>query len=206
MVHVPFPFDFYQPRQKLLGNRIELVDHSDQRFTILPRFGYKSVVMWEFAEDLKRVYNFDKTVYMYLNYEGGIRFRFEIRDEDSNETLTPALAHRSGRRGVNNPVVVRVISGSHVNDADSKKNGGGGIENRSGLVNSSVGSRVMIFQNNTGIVSEHVKKRIISFEKVISKSQSKAGQTLRKLDRAKATCWRWSILQLYFAEAKRKGI
>ncbi|KAJ1400749.1 DNA-binding barrel domain superfamily [Sesbania bispinosa] len=140
--------------QNELGKRIELFDNSDQRFTVLLRFGNKSVVMWELAEDLKRVYNFNKTVYMYLNYEGGKTFRFDLRDEESNVTLTPALAYRSGR------------------------NGGGDTENQSGLVNASVGSRVKIFQKNTGIVNEHVKKRIISFEKVISKSQSQGGQTL----------------------------
>ncbi|KAJ1415154.1 DNA-binding barrel domain superfamily [Sesbania bispinosa] len=178
MVHVPFPHDFYHPRQNLLGNRIELVDQSDHRFTIRLLFGSKSVVMWEFAEHLKRFYNFDKTVYLYLKYEGGIRFSFEIRDEDSIETLTPALVHRSGRIGVINPVIVQVISGSNVNDSDSNKNGGGGIENQSRHVNFDAGRRVMNFHNQTGPVNEHVAKRVISFEKVITKSQSKAGQPL----------------------------
>ncbi|KAJ1375119.1 hypothetical protein SESBI_51372 [Sesbania bispinosa] len=116
MVHVPFPYDFYQPMQNELGKRIELFDNSDQR---LPFYCVlvTSLVMWELAEDLKRVYNFNKTVYMYLNYEGGKTFRFDLRDEESNVTLTPALAYRSGR------------------------NGGGDTENQSGLVNASVGSR-----------------------------------------------------------------
>ncbi|KAJ1422575.1 2-oxoglutarate dehydrogenase E1 component [Sesbania bispinosa] len=124
-------------------------------------------------------------MYLHLKYEGGIRFSFEIKDEDGIP-LTPGLVHRSGTSGVGNPDIVNVNSENPIENLK-------GIENPSGpqnavvgrrvmtcvkqtlLLNAAAGRRVMSFQNQSGRVIVVAGRRVMSFEKVITKSQSKGG-------------------------------
>ncbi|KAJ1391341.1 DNA-binding barrel domain superfamily [Sesbania bispinosa] len=188
MVNLVFPYEFYHAREDVIRIRLELVDQFDHQFSIPLKFGRNIVVMWEVFSQLKRFYGFDKTMYLHLKYEGGIRFSFEVKDEDGIP-LTPGLVHRSGTSGVGNPDIVNVNS-------ENPTENPGGIENPSGPQNGvvgrrvmtcwkqtlphsvSVGRKVMSFQNQSGRVTIVAGRTVMSFEKVITKSKSKGGQTL----------------------------
>ncbi|KAJ1376268.1 DNA-binding barrel domain superfamily [Sesbania bispinosa] len=188
MVNLLFPYEFYHAREDVLRNRLELVDQFDHHFTIPLKFARKIVVMWEVVSQLKRYYDFEKVMYLHLKYEGGIRFSFEIKDEDGIP-LTPSLVHPTGTSSVFEQDIV------NINSENPSKNPRG-IVNRTGpqntLVgrigmrrvkqtlphNAAAGRRVMSFQNQYGRVTVVAGRRVLSFEKVITKSQSKGRQTL----------------------------
>ncbi|KAJ1429361.1 DNA-binding barrel domain superfamily [Sesbania bispinosa] len=161
MVHVPFPFDFYHSKKDVLGIIVELVDDFDHRFSMGLKFGGRSVVMWEGVEHLKRFYRLDKKLSMFLKYEGGIRFKIEMKDEEINKIVTPVtppLRHVNQMLGANTHGVVIVSVPHNPNHV-----------------------RVSVV-NHSGRVTAVVPRQVMTFEKVITKSQSRGGQTLLILE------------------------
>ncbi|KAJ1437551.1 Zn-dependent oxidoreductase [Sesbania bispinosa] len=77
-----------------------------------------------------------------------------MKDEELNKTVTPTLVNLNQRHGGNNHDVVIVTPPHNPNNV------------RIGVVNQS------------GCVTAVAPRKVMSFEKVITKSQSRAGQTL----------------------------
>ncbi|KAJ1428504.1 hypothetical protein SESBI_09020 [Sesbania bispinosa] len=97
MVNLPFPYEFYYSRKEQIGNRIVLIDDFGHQFDVPLFFGSKNAIMWQVVGEFKRFYGIYKTLYVNLKYEGGRKFSFQIKDEELNVTLTPALVHLSGK-------------------------------------------------------------------------------------------------------------
>ncbi|KAJ1440381.1 AraC family transcriptional regulator [Sesbania bispinosa] len=149
MVNLPFPYEFYYSRKEQIGKMIVLNDDFGHHFDVDLYFGSNYVIMWQFVEELKRFYGIYKTVYVNLKYEGGRKFSFQIMDEELNVKLIPSSVQLSGQS-----------CGVVCNDS------------RSVMVDNVVKG----VENVPVLTQLPVQK--ISFQKVITKSQSKAGQTL----------------------------
>ncbi|KAJ1414950.1 DNA-binding barrel domain superfamily [Sesbania bispinosa] len=124
MVHVPFPFEFYHSKKDVLGTKVELFDDFDHQFSIGLKFGSRSVVLWKGVEHLKRFYGLDKKLSLFLKYEGGIRFKIEIKDEEINKIpnpVTPALVHLNQRPGANTHGIVIVTAPHSPNNPIPRK-------------------------------------------------------------------------------------
>ncbi|KAJ1381664.1 DNA-binding barrel domain superfamily [Sesbania bispinosa] len=142
---MPFPFDFFDQRKDQLGNRLVLFDDFGHEFLVPLLFGYKSATMWQVMVEIKKFYGIEKTLHLYLNHQGGCRFRFQIKDEEVNEILTPGLVK--------------------LRDNDNDHETGPGR-----------GHRPVIICRRPARLRHPMQ--VFYFEKVISKSQSKGGQTL----------------------------
>ncbi|KAJ1378469.1 DNA-binding barrel domain superfamily [Sesbania bispinosa] len=121
------------------------------------KFGARSVVMWEGVGHLKRFYRLDKKLSTFLKYEGGIRFKIEMKDEEMNKIVTPVIPPLrlvNQMLGANTHGVVIVSVPHNPNNV------------RVGVV------------NHSGRVTTVSPRQIMTFEKVITKSQSRGGQTL----------------------------
>ncbi|KAJ1381751.1 hypothetical protein SESBI_44880 [Sesbania bispinosa] len=171
MVNLSFPFEFYYGKKNLLGNKIVLFDDFGHEFDVPLVFGNKIAKMWQVVDELKRFYGIEKNLHVYLKYEGGCIFRFEMKDEELNQTLTPALVNLSGKLCGDNHEVIHISSGSSENANVVVNEGVIGVGKQTGRVH-----RPVIVCRKLERLPRPV--RVFSFEKVISKSQSKAGQTL----------------------------
>ncbi|KAJ1381362.1 DNA-binding barrel domain superfamily [Sesbania bispinosa] len=107
--------------------------------------------MVKFVDHLNHFYVIHKTLSLYLKYGGGIRLKIEMKDEELNKTITPTLVNLNQRRGGNRVIVTPPDNPNNV---------------RIGVVNQS------------GRVTAAAPRKVMSFEKVITKSQSRAGQAL----------------------------
>ncbi|KAJ1443588.1 DNA-binding barrel domain superfamily [Sesbania bispinosa] len=127
--------------------------------------------MWQVMVEIKKYYGIEKTLHLYLNHQGGCRFRFQIKDEEVNEKLSPGVVKLRGND--NGHEVIDISSGSS--------------ENEDVIVNEIVvdvgrqvgpgrGHRPVIICRRPARLRHPVQ--LFSFEKVISKSQAKGGQTL----------------------------
>ncbi|KAJ1410415.1 glycosyltransferase [Sesbania bispinosa] len=69
--------------------------------------------MWQVMVEIKKFCGIEKTLHLYLNHQGGCRFRFQIKDEEVNEILTPGLVKLRGND--NDHEVIDINSGSSEN-------------------------------------------------------------------------------------------
>ncbi|KAJ1382354.1 hypothetical protein SESBI_44358 [Sesbania bispinosa] len=97
-------------------------------------------------------------------------------DEESNETLTPALVNPSVRPSGNNHDVIDISSDSSGDVHGNVNVGSASRVNRSGHVRRNVNVVSASCLNRSDDVSRRM--RVMTFEKIISKSHAKAGPTL----------------------------
>ncbi|KAJ1381703.1 DNA-binding barrel domain superfamily [Sesbania bispinosa] len=112
MVNLPFPFEFYYGKKSELGNKVVLFDDFGHEFDVPLVFGNKTCMMFQVVDELKRFYGIEKKLHVYLKYEGGCKFRFEMKDEALNQTLTPGKVNLSGKICGHNHEVIEISSGS----------------------------------------------------------------------------------------------